>query len=550
MMDPTRDPQLPAGHYETASGERQSEGDQPPRAGSRKGTSKADVRVVAKGGVAHFIGFGINRGVRLLFVALAVRLLGPAAFGLYRQVAQILQMTGNLGPVGFDSAVLRSVAHARATNDSAAVRGATRVALVGATLFSLAIALAIFGLADPIAGAFADDPGQQERMAFFLRLGAAFVPLWSIVQVLLLCTQGYKTNVPNVIVGNIIQPVSLVVVSVAALLLGFGIAGAIVGLVLSGVLSLLAAIWYYRRTLTPDERSTRRRVPIRPMIKFALPQAGVNLFRVGGFGIGIIVLGLLGSDRDVGLYAIAVSLQGLALIFPRALTSIWQPMVADLDRRGETARLESLYQTINRWVASSSFFVIAVLIFRPEPFVRVIGGQAAAEAAILTSILTAGTLFSVGTGPCATLIAMTGRPAMNLLNSVVGICIYVGLSWLFVPTFGAVGMAAIDALVTASLNLARVVEAKVLTGIQPFGRSFLKPVAATLAAAVVLYGSRFLPSESLPLEFAGIAVAGIVYVAVLLIAGADAEERFVYQRAKARFLDIVRRDRGREDESN
>ncbi|MBA3583050.1 MAG: polysaccharide biosynthesis protein [Gemmatimonadetes bacterium] len=510
--------------------------------------ARADVRIAAKGGAVQFLGYGINRGISLVFVAVMVRLLGPAGFGLYRQVAQILQMLGNLGPVGFESAALRSIVHARAIDDPGAVRGAARVALIGAGLVSSALFVAVFGLADLIAEAFADEPAQREQMSFLLRLGAAFVPLWAVQAVLRACTQAYQTLAPSVIVGNVVQPVALIVVAGLALFLGFGVEGAVAGLVLSVVFALAAAIWFFQRIRTPEERSARPRISIRPMVAFALPMAGVELFRVGGLGVGILVLGLLGSDREVGLFAVAASLQGVALIFPKAISGIWRSMVADLDRRGETERLAALYQTINRWVATFSFFLIAALIVRPEPFVQILGGREVADAASLTTILAVGTLFAIGTGPCAQLISMTGRPAMNLVNSVVGICIYAGLSWLFVPAYGAVGMAVVDSLVTTLLNVARVVEAKLLTGIQPFGASFLKPIVATLAAGAVLYGWRFLSTGSLPLELAGLAVAGIVYVAVFLIAGVDPEERYVYRRIKTRLLSSVGGGRSDQDD--
>jgi hypothetical protein len=106
-----------------------------------------------------------------------------------------------------------------------------------------------------------------------------------------------------------------------------------------------------------------------------------------------------------------------------------------------------------------------------------------------------------------------------------------------VPRYGVIGMAVVDACVTALVNSARVVEAKLLVGVQPFGRSFLKPVAATLVAATVLLAWRLFPGGT-AVEIAGVVGATIVYLGVLRALGLDPEERHVWERIKAR---VVRR---------
>ena len=171
------------------------------RSGPR--TSAADLRVMVKGGAVQFAGFGVNRLANLVFVAITVRFLGPAGYGLYRQVAQLLQMIGNMGPGGFDVAGLRWIAKARASNDPGGVRGAARVAFTGGALVSLSLGLLVFLTAAWIARGFADSPADVEPMVELIRLGAAFVPLYALMQVVRFTCQGFKTNIPSVVAGNV-----------------------------------------------------------------------------------------------------------------------------------------------------------------------------------------------------------------------------------------------------------------------------------------------------------------------------------------------------------
>jgi O-antigen/teichoic acid export membrane protein len=192
-----------------------------------------------------------------------------------------------------------------------------------------------------------------------------------------------------------------------------------------------------------------------------------------------------------------------------------------------------LYQTITRWIATFSFPVYAALIIEPDFFVRFFG-NAAVEAASVAAILAVGNLFYSGTGPTGYVLSMTGRPGVNFANSVSAVVLYVVLGFMVVPEHGAVGMAVVDAVVTAVVNAARVLEAKVLVGVQPFGRSFLKPVAATLVAAGVLLLWQLVPGDTIALEIVGIVVAGAVYLVVLKAFGLDPEERYVWDRIRAR----------------
>jgi O-antigen/teichoic acid export membrane protein len=131
---------------------------------------------------------------------------------------------------------------------------------------------------------------------------------------------------------------------------------------------------------------------------------------------------------------------------------------------------------------------------------------------------------------------MTGRPGVNFANSVVAVGLYAAGGAIFVPRFGLVAMAWVDVVVTAAVNLARVIEAKLLVGVQPFGRSSLKPLGATAAGIVALLMWKLVPAASLWVDAVGIAFGALVYLAVLRAMGLDPEERHVWDRIKQRVL--------------
>ena len=340
-------------------------------------------------------------------------------------------------------------------------------------------------------------------------------------------------------VNDVIQPAALLVLGVGLMVAGFGVAGLVTGMAASAGIGLFVAIWYWRHELPPNERRAPPIAQVGPMVRFALPQAGVKLLNMRTVAPGILILGMIRSDAEVGLFALAMSLQGVALLFSQAILNIWTATVANLHGRGETSQLQSLYQTINRWSATYSFPILAALIVQPDTFVYFFGGHFIREAAVLTSILAVGTLFSVGTGPCATVVSMTGWPSVNLVNSIGAMALYVGAAIFVVPAHGAVGMAVVDAAVIALLNICRVVEARALVGIHPYGRSFLKPVIATLCTTGVLLMWKLVPGDGVGTGVLGLVAAGACYLLVLWKLGVDPEERFVYERIRGRLLGML-----------
>jgi O-antigen/teichoic acid export membrane protein len=499
-----------------------------------------DVTVVAKGGAVQVAGQIVQGIVAFAFVAVAVRALGTDDYGLFRQVSQMLAIAAQLGLAGFNYSAMRFIAKARASGDLGAVRGSAWTAIVGAASTSMIVFVVLQVAAVPIAARFADTASQRDDLVGLIRLGAGFIPLFALTQVLRYCTQAYKTLVPSVIVGNIVQPLLRLAAASSLIVAGFGVGGAIVGTLIASAIALVVAFVMFRRILTPAERSAPAHARAGPMTRFALLQGGASLLGVQTLGLSVLILGAYGTDRDVGLLGIALALQTPATLFLGSIVNIWAPVVTDLHERGEMERLESLFRTITRWVVTFSLPVFAALIVVPDLFVDLLAGPRGTGAASLVAILAAGNIFYAGTGPTGFVLSMTGRPGINFVNSAVAVALYVGLGIAVVPTHGAVGIAVVDAIVTAVINSVRVVEARFLVGIHPFAKSLLKPVAATALGVMVLSGLVRLLGPSTPARVMSLAMAALTYLLLLKRMGMDPEEQHVWRGIKKRARALAR----------
>jgi O-antigen/teichoic acid export membrane protein len=495
-----------------------------------------DVQVVVKGGAVQIVGQYSQQLLSFALGAIAVRVLGKPVYGIYLQVARVLAIGAQLGLAGFNYASMRFVSKARASKNHGGVRGSARIGLAGSAIASTIVFTALMVWADPLARLFADDPSQAPDFASYLRIGAAYVPFFAFMQVFRYCTQAYKTMLPSVIVGNIIQPSTRFLIGAIVLATSATVAGLTLSLVVATGVGAIAGAFYFQRMLTADERRARPKGDRAGMVRFALPQAGASLLGVQSLGLGIIVLGLYSTNAQVGLFGIALALQSAGTVFLGGIVNIWAPVVSDLHEKGEIARLGSLYQTINRWIATFSFPVFAAIIIEADLWARLYAGPEGVGVGTVAALLAVGNLVYTGTGPTGYVISMTGRPGVNFANSVVAVGLYFTLGAWAASEHGAVGVAVVDLGVTSAVNLVRVLEAWLLVGVQPFGKSFLKPVIATIAGAAVLLASKPLTDGSSWLVILAVALAAIVYLAVLRALGLDPEERYVWNRIKARAL--------------
>jgi O-antigen/teichoic acid export membrane protein len=495
-----------------------------------------EVRTLARGGAVQIAGQLTQRGLDFVFYAVLTRVLGLAAFGLYRQIVSALMLAAQIGLGGFNYAAVRFIARARAVGEPGGVRGAARTALGGALVVSAVVVAALLIFAEPIGDVFAGEKTDKASFAQLLRIGVAFVPLFAVMQVYRYCTQAYKTMVPSVIAGNITQPTLLFLFGLGAVATGLEVRGVLGALVIATAGGAATAAWYYRRMLDEQERVARPVANVGEVVRFALPQAGSSLLSFQGLGYGLLIIGALSSNLDAGIFAAALALQGPGTIFLSGVVNIWAPLVTDLYEKGEIQRLESLYQTLTRWVATFSFPVWAALIIEPELFSSIFAPDKAEELAPVVAMLAIGNIFYTGTGPAGYVISMTGHPGFNLVNSIAAVGAYIGLGLWVVPEHGVMGMAVVDASVTTASNLSRVIAARYYVGIQPFGKSFLKPVAATAAGALILIGWRLVTPDTIWVQVVGLVIAGIAYLGTLRLLGMDPEERQVLDSIRSKLF--------------
>jgi O-antigen/teichoic acid export membrane protein len=393
--------------------------------------------------------------------AVLARLLGAAAFGDYSYALAWVLALALVGKAGAEASSLRFVASYGALGEWPLLVGFVRSTLARtaalSTLLALGAALVTFAA-----------PGMARPLRLVFWVACSLVPVEALVEVTVAILKALGRAPAAVAVAGIGRR-ALQLVLLAALAWPRGEPGATLAVALhlaSGLLALALLALLLARGLPRAAQG-------------ALPSYDRGTWRrTGGvlFGFGVVLatisrldsllLGLLRGTSEVGIYAVASRLAGLAVFGQAALNSILAPEISRLWSRGETAELERTAKRASRLASAFALAAALGLVALGKPVLRIFGPEFTAGYLPLL-VLLAGNVVNAFSGSVGYLMNMTGHQGDALRWAAAVLGLGLALHVVLIPHFGALGAAIATAVATALWNLFLVRRVKETLGIDP-----------------------------------------------------------------------------------
>jgi O-antigen/teichoic acid export membrane protein len=498
---------------------------------------EATLLQTAKGGSIVLGGKLYMTAARVVIGLLLARILLPEQYGSYNVAISTAMISASVALLGLDSAVLRYVALSTSREDTPGTWGILQVSLLLCAATSTLSTVAMFAASYPLA-ALLHAPG----LVPLLQLACVIVPFAALSDVLVGATRGFKRMQDGVIAESVLQPTVRLILLIGAAVLGLSAFDAVL-IYAVGVASTFALLLYFLHRRFPLTRpiGTARR-EVRPIIGYAIPVWLSDLMVRFRENVQTLLVGSLASLAGVGIFAVANQVSLLANMFHGSLAASAKPLIVELHERGDYAQLGQLYRTTTKWAVAVILPSFVVMILLPQPILAVFGEAYVAGASTL-QILAVASLVMVGTGMCGTILDMAGYAKLKLANAFVRLVLAIALNLILVPRLGIVGAALAILLGELTINLLRLLQVAFLFRIWAYDRTFLKPVSAAAAAAVVgAITGQLIPPGSDPLRGALHALVIVaVYVTMLPALGLSAEEMLVLRRIRARAFSAARR---------
>jgi O-antigen/teichoic acid export membrane protein len=188
------------------------------------------------------------------------------------------------------------------------------------------------------------------------------------------------------------------------------------------------------------KRPALNRQAVAGMLREALPVGIAILFTITYFRLDTVMLSLLQSSDDVGIYNLAYKLLEQLIFFPAALMGILTPLLTNAFST-DKARFTALTGHAGRIITALAAPMLVGGWFLADPIVTLLGGGAfAAAASPLRVLLFATVLIFLGT-LLGALVVITGRQRRALPVYIIAMLVNVALNLVFIPKYSYFGAA-------------------------------------------------------------------------------------------------------------
>lgn len=468
-------------------------------------------------GAALFLGGKVlSRSIGLLTNILLTRTLGTSLYGIYSYLSVVFSLARVFTQLGSDKAILRYLPEYE--NNLNKQRVILTLAYGTSLAGSLIIAITIYYSAPLIAQYTLSDP----LFVNVLQVAAIVIPFNTLSKITLSVFKSLERMDYFVGISSVATPVFRLIFIGGAVLLGYSLVGAAAGIVVSGVLTFLLGILLLRRETDllsiegPDASDSYE------YYNFSVP---LTFNHLGNFlynRVDILMVGFLLTGSAVGIYNIAVLLAGILILPLTAFNQLFPPIASRLYQNGNKEQLEQVYCTVTRWTFTLSLFpTIAIILYADE--VLSIFGEGFTEGAIVLVLFAFAQFTNSAVGPSGYLLMMSDHQYLTLANQLGSGVLNALLNYILILQFGFIGAAVATAMTLTSINLLRVSQVWYIEGIQPYNRSFYKPIFSGLASAVVLFITSLMFNGYVLLLVGGVAGA-FCFVSILYLAGIEEEE--------------------------
>jgi len=491
----------------------------PPEEGGGAPSTGATAAKIAGGSSVVFAGGIVDRGLRFVVNWFLSGALGAELFGVFTWAVTWASTLSSFAPLGLDTGVILFTARYRKSGEHDRAKAALLFGL-GVSLIMGLVSAAALVLSGPLLG---EDPVRQRALAWAAALLIPWTPLLYLVGAL----RAAKDMKRSALAFQVLLPSVFLVCAVALVQMGLGLDGPFLALGVATTVGMLAAArfaWQHYGRLLLD-RAVRPAWEPRTLLAFSIPQGlTAAAFRLNGY-MDVLMLGVLATNTDVGIYKIAAGLAAFGTLPSNAVASMFNPFIAELVYVGETERLNALLKTVTRWLIVVAAPVYLALLVLPDVILGIYD-PVYASALVPLLLLVGGQAVQTACAPTMRLIPMSGHAVLNLVNGLVALGLNIALNAWLIPRMGAEGAAWATGITLAAWSMWRVVEVRWLLGCFPFD---LRSAAVMVVATASGLGAHWVGAGQTPLVRLGLLGVALLLLgaSVLAVSRTDADRALV-----------------------
>ncbi len=474
------------------------------------------VRAFLSGSAFSAAGIVLGGGFSMLAAMVFARWLRPEGFGAYSLALVVISFAAGLGTFGMDNTLARFCAVYLGSGQTGRIRSLVRFGLSYCVAFSLLLALAAWMW---LHLGFHADRFQDVRALFAWIVIA--IPVMALQLLALQTLLGLQLVKTRIVLEKIVQPLLRLALPFALLWwitgsLHAAVAGAVLGAALVTLASACLLVARLRRMPAGTGPPPPQR---REWMSYSVPFVLYSLqnFVSTGMGIDVLLVALLASVGDSGIYAAAFRFTPVLVLGRTAIDYPFGPRVGMLYGLADLKSIAVLYKGSSAISLAWTLPFATLLALFSAPVMSAFFGATYAAGGTALAVLVLGFVADGATGCNTTLLSALGKSGLVLLNGMTGGVLTVIACFLLIPVWGITGAAWAVTLARMTVNLMATAEIWRLKQMHPFSHATWKlALAAAVAGLVGLLCSRQVVPTGTVLAWAVPVLAVVISYGVLL----------------------------------
>jgi O-antigen/teichoic acid export membrane protein len=460
--------------------------------------SALSVRLAANT-LVQALGSGVASVISFFTFVAVTRGLGPDAFGDFTAATVFLFIPVVLADVGLSTAVLREISASPERTEPAMRASLPLRALISAGAILAAL---VVGLVMPF--------NEQTKVAILISSAGAYFTLMTLSLVPVLQAQ---LKMHWAVGATLVGRLATLGLTLGALAVGLGfksiVAAHVIGLAVTFVLHVVAVALIVPLRPVIDLGYWRRLVVGSVMLGIAV---SISLIY---FRVDTVLLALLRSSEEVGLYGAAYKFIELVVLVPAAVGISMFPPLARFVATGDPRAAGLIQRSFDVLLAAAVPFVVLMVAY-PEEILKLAAGPEYEDGAIALQLLAPFALFAFVNTVLWRVVLAGERDRTLLVIAIAVLVVNVGLNLVFIPTYGLEAAAIITVASEAFVTIPIALAARREKPLPNLGYALVVAGAAAVMTAIVL----LLPGPAAIVA----TVAGVAYLTVLLLLPGTARE--------------------------
>jgi len=370
-------------------------------------------------------------------IILLGRYLGADNLGLYRMTSTIFAISILVAGIGIPGTMTKYTAEFK--EDKTRFSQIISSGLVISLILGIVCTGTIYFSSGILAHVF-----HMPELSFLLKVLSPVFPFALTAGVLLGLLNGLRKMKKHG-TARIFQSALMIGVTTLLFYCGFGVHGAVWGIVLSSVGYCFLLTWFCRTYLKITFQKFTNTA--KELLAFGSQIFGANAINLINYRADTILIGYFLTAAAVGQYAVAVQLSEFFWLIPNAVQTITYPATSEFWSKNNIGALQKMIDKSIKYAACILLpIAVGVGVFA-ESIISFLFGKGFSEAILPLQILLVGTAIQGATiRAVGGSLTGVGRPDISLKLVVVSATTNIVLNVLLIPRFGIAGAAATTTL--------------------------------------------------------------------------------------------------------